>query len=185
MNKLIVVLVILTILIFGVVGYIIYTDIKASEASNYSSNSSEGPSSTDVDNMRESAGGNITEEEMQSFKEKGLNPFGQPTTIEQLTDSDFQEYIHGMSHQKVKAEEKWGFYQINEDRIQWLLEGLNNNEFIHGNLYRRILEKWANGDFSSADDDHNAIWELQGGTVGQATGILSPEEERSYMESQQ
>jgi hypothetical protein len=181
MNKVLVVLVILTTLIFGVVGYIIYKDIKATETNS----TSESSSSSEIENMRESSGGSITDAEMQSFKEQGLNPFGQPTSIEGLTDSDYQEYIHGMSHQKVKAEEKWGFYQINEERIRWLLEGLDSNDVKHGDLYREILEKWANGDFSSADDDHNAIWQLQGGTVGEATGVLSAEEEKAYIESRQ
>ena len=171
----------LTILIFGFVGYLIYTDMKATEAGN----NTENQRSAEVNEMRESAGGIITEDDMQSFKAQGLNPFGQQTSIEELTDTDYQEYIHGMSHQKVKAEQKWGFYQINSERIDWLLDGLNNTNLSHANVYQQILEKWANGDYQSADDDHNTIWELQGGTIGRATGVLSSEEEKQYIESLQ
>jgi hypothetical protein len=180
MKKVIILLTILATLILGFAGYLIVKDLKSTKADS----SSEGPSTAKLDDIREFAGGSITEEEMQSFKEQGLNPFGQTTTQEELTDIHFQEYIHGMSHQKVKAPEKWGFYQINSERIDWLLEGLDKSELISRNLYREILEKWANGDFSSADDDHNAIWELQGGTIGKATGVLSSEEEKVYIESQ-
>ena len=180
MKKMIVVLSLVTTLIFGYVGYLIYSDMKATETGK----NSDGNSFTEVEEMRETTGGTITDEDMQSFKEKGLNPFGQQTTLEQLTDTDYQEYIHGMSHQKVQAEQKWGFYHINSERIDWLLDGLNNTELSHSNVYRQILEKWANGDFQTADNDHNAIWELQGGTIGRATGVLSSEEEKKYIESQ-
>src|SRR5690606_10492420 len=52
------------------------------------------------------------------------NPFDDSIAMDELNDSQYQKYIHGISHQKVKASEKWGFYLITEERIQWLLEGL-------------------------------------------------------------
>ena len=127
--------------------------------------------------------GNISDADLAAFKEENLNPFGESTKMEELTDYAYQEYIHGMSHQKVKASKKWGFYEIHPSRIQWLLDGLDKVELDHENAYRNILEKWNNGDFSSVDDDHNAIWSLQNGTVGKATGILSAEAEQAYVNS--
>ena len=38
-------------------------------------------------------------------------------------------------------------------------------------------------DFSQVDQDHNTVWRLQGGTIGEATGILTPKEEQAYIES--
>ncbi|MFV8828220.1 DUF6241 domain-containing protein [Alkalihalobacterium sp. APHAB7] len=38
------------------------------------------------------------------------------------------------------------------------------------------------GDFSQAVYDHNVIWEIQGGTVGKATRLLTEEEEREYIQ---
>jgi hypothetical protein len=48
-----------------------------------------------------------------------------------------------------------------------------------------ILNRWAEGDFSRADKDHNAIWNVQGGTIGEATGVMSPEEEQQYLETKE
>ncbi|GGA82314.1 DUF6241 domain-containing protein [Ornithinibacillus halotolerans] len=176
MKKLIIFLIIVATLSLGYFGYLILSDMeKTNEKRMTESN---------IEDIRDSTGGAKTDEEIAAFKEQGLNPFGQHTPQDKLTDTDYQEYIHGMSHQKVKAEQKWGFYQINEERINWLLEGLDLVKLNHEHTYRTILEKWAKGDFSTADDDHNAIWQLQGGTIGRATGILSPEEEKAYIRSQ-
>ncbi|ASN06753.1 DUF6241 domain-containing protein [Virgibacillus necropolis] len=125
--------------------------------------------------------GTITEEDLATFKERDLNPFGEEQKLNELNDYIYQEYIHGMSHQKVEASKKWGFYEIHSNRIKWLLEGLDEVELEHETAYRNILEKWKEENFSSVDGDHNAIWELQGGTVGRATGILSAEEEQAYI----
>lgn len=132
---------------------------------------------------REDIMGTITEEDLVAFKEDGLNPFGESTTSKALTDYTYQEYIHGMSHQKVKASKKWGFYEIHPSRIQWLLEGLDKVELDREATYREILKKWNNENFSSIDVDHNTVWSLQNGTVGKATGILSAGEEQAYVNS--
>ncbi|WP_100012138.1 DUF6241 domain-containing protein [Lentibacillus sediminis] len=142
-----------------------------------------------VEAARENSGGTVTEEDLEEFAEQGLNPFGLSKSQEELTDIDYREYIHGMSHQKVDASEKWGFYEITDSRIQWLLDGLgledNKRELTDLDVYKDILERWKAGDFSRVDEDHNVIWEMQGGTVGRATGILSPEEEQEYLQSRE
>ncbi|WP_062107320.1 DUF6241 domain-containing protein [Bacillus niameyensis] len=122
-------------------------------------------------------------EEKPSIGEQGeLNPFGKKLFIADLTDGDYQNYIHKMSHQKIKADEKWGLYLITQERIDWLLAGLDQSDLKHKKVYKEILERWTAGDFSRVDRDHNAIWKLQKGTIGKATGILSPEEEKAYIE---
>ncbi|WP_199860719.1 DUF6241 domain-containing protein [Oceanobacillus damuensis] len=40
-------------------------------------------------------------------------------------------------------------------------------DLTYGIEYRAILEKWAVDDFSEVDKDPNAIWEMQGGTIGE------------------
>ncbi|GGN61023.1 DUF6241 domain-containing protein [Oceanobacillus indicireducens] len=117
-------------------------------------------------------------------KENEQNPFGGLRTQKELTDDYYQDYIHKMSHQKIKADEKKGFYLITEERIDWLLEGLEVATVINKDVYHDILTRWKKGDFSQVDKDHNTIWEMQGGKVGKATGILMPEEEQRYIESQ-
>ncbi|WP_099157488.1 DUF6241 domain-containing protein [Virgibacillus ndiopensis] len=138
----------------------------------------------EIQEQREEIEGTISEEDLTAFKEKGLNPFGDDTKMEELTDIRYQEYIHGMSHQKVKASKKWGFYEIHPERIQWLLQGLGKVDLEHEKVYREILKKWSEGDFASADDDHNAIWSIQGGTVGKAIGVMSVAEEQKYVNAQ-
>ncbi|RYL94197.1 DUF6241 domain-containing protein [Sporolactobacillus sp. Y61] len=112
------------------------------------------------------------------------NPFGENKVINDLTDEDMQMLIHEMSHQKIKADQKWGFIQITKARINWLQEALGQNEFINEAVYQEIVTRWEKGDFSRADKDHNAIWELQGGTVGKAEGLLTKQEEKDYVASQ-
>ncbi|WP_044747076.1 DUF6241 domain-containing protein [Bacillus alveayuensis] len=108
------------------------------------------------------------------------NPFGDKGV--DLSEKDIQNYIHGMSHQKVKADEKWIHYFITEERIQFLIDVVENGDYKHKDLYLDILSRWKDGDFSQADQDHNEIWRLQGGTVGKATGVLTKEEEEAYLE---
>lgn len=100
-----------------------------------------------------------------------------------VNDDNIQEIIHSMSHQKVKADEKWGNILITKESIQYLLEVVKENENIldYSDTYLDILNRWYEGDFSKADKDHNAIWELQGGSIGKATGLLTPLEEQEYI----
>lgn len=97
-------------------------------------------------------------------------------------EGEVQQVIHEMSHQKVKAPEKWGAIKITQERIDLLLKYVKKQDFEHQDVYVDILERWSEGDFSQADLDHNAIWELQGGTIGKATGLLSKEEEAVFIE---
>jgi hypothetical protein len=110
------------------------------------------------------------------------------TTIEEdfefdMSESAVQNAIHHMSHQKVEADKKWGVLPLSEERVDRLLEVVqhNRNEYKHGSLYEEILLKWQNKNFTAVDDDHNAIWELQDGSIGRATGILSPKEEQAFI----
>lgn len=115
----------------------------------------------------------------------GFNPFGDNTLQRNLEDEDYQEYIHKMAHQKIKANQKWGFYRVTEERVEWLHEAIQEPHYSvkHAEVYEEILDRWIEGDFSQADEDHNAVWELQGGTVGIAYGLLSEEEEEEFLEN--
>ncbi|PPA71857.1 DUF6241 domain-containing protein [Jeotgalibacillus proteolyticus] len=140
----------------------------------------------DSEDERAAATGAITDEELAKFEEEGLNPFNGKVTKEEAADYQIQDYIHGMSHQKVKAKEKWGYYEIHPVRIQWLLEAVEeSNNISSGNAatYKAILQRWESGDFSQVDKDHNTIWRMQDGTIGEATGILTPEQEQKYIDS--
>lgn len=181
MKKIITILGLIVVVGLGATFYIIGPDLFGYMET------AEKEASGDVEELREGLGGSVTKEDMEQFKKEGKNPFGRTTKIENLTDDSYRDYIHGMSHQKIKADRKWGFYQINEERIDWLLEGLEKadpNNLESYQTYKTILERWKANDFSRVDADHNVIWEMQNGTIGRATGIMSAEEEQRYIESQ-
>ena len=91
--------------------------------------------------------------------------------------------MHKMTHQKVLADEKWGAIPMTDDTIKQVENIVVNSNFeIKENLLH-ILEKWKTGDFSTIDEDHNYFWKYAGGTIGEAYGILSPEEEATFIEN--
>ncbi|TDL34889.1 hypothetical protein E2R51_03970 [Jeotgalibacillus sp. S-D1] len=167
--------------------YLWFSQDQAGSEINEAEVSGEEMSKEDAEQLLEESrpfsAGTITDEDLEQYEKEGLNPFKQKVSKNELKDYHYQEYIHGMSHQKVKAKKKWGFYEIHPARIQWLLDGLDESAQIKDkSIYRNILEKWAAGDFSRVDDDHNKIWKMQDGTVGEATGILSEKEEKKYVD---
>lgn len=124
-------------------------------------------------------------ETVENEKDIELNPFGNTVKKENIDSGQILGYIHRMSHQKVKAENKWGFYLITDERVNWLLEAVKQNQYylMYGDQYEDILTRWSEGDFSQIDQDHNFVWKIQGGTKEseKATGILSEEEELEYI----
>ena len=99
-----------------------------------------------------------------------------------MTEEQVQGAIHQMSHQKVRAEKKWGFIPLTRERVDRLIEVINANQYQHEDVYLVILKEWKESNFSNIDGNHNAIWVLQDGNVGKATGILTLEEEMKYIE---
>lgn len=186
MKKVIILLSILIVAAIGIFGYIVIFDMFGDDTTNESPDNQEEEPDKEAGEDRKTIGGNVTDEELAEYEEEGKNPFGEKIALEELNDASIQEYIHGMSHQKVVAEAKWGYYELKPSRVEWLLEGVEEaSDLDHKQTYKNILNKWKNGDFSSVDEDHNQIWQLQEGTVGKATGILSDEEEEAYINSQE
>lgn len=99
-----------------------------------------------------------------------------------MTEEQVQDAIHQMSHQKVRAEKKWGFIPLTRERVDRLIEVINANQYEHEDVYLDILKEWKESNFSNIDGNHNAVWVLQDGSVGKATGILTLEEEMKYIE---
>ena len=98
-------------------------------------------------------------------------------------EEDFMEAIHFMTHQKVSAGTKWGALEITNERIDEMLSVLDKEDFSREDFYRETLLAWKEGDFSNAVDVHNRIWNVQDGTIGRATGLLTEEEEAHYIEA--
>lgn len=101
-----------------------------------------------------------------------------------MSEYRMQNFIHQMSHQKVASNLKWGTYQITQERVNRLLEvaKLNRENYKEGRAYVDILTRWSQGDFSTAVLDHNFIWSLQGGNIGEATRLLTSIEEQKFIE---
>ena len=102
------------------------------------------------------------------------------------SENKFQEYIHGMTHQKVVADKKWGIYQISEERIDNMLKVLEKiegtaDEYKYYDFYLETLKEWDKGNFGNAVEVHNYIWSLNGGTIGKAKRLMTNEEEQEYI----
>lgn len=116
--------------------------------------------------------------------ETNAEPLEEEFPVE-MTEEAVQTAIHRMSHQKIEAEDdkKWGFIPLTAERVNRLIDVVEINEegYHNAGIYLDILNRWKNNDFSQAHHDHNAIWNLQNGTIGRAIGVLSPEEEKAFI----
>ncbi|WP_431799795.1 DUF6241 domain-containing protein [Halobacillus andaensis] len=170
----------ISVLIIGF-GVIIFLDIMKDDTP--ANSAEEETKSNEEEEVETQEVSELSDEKFENGEGEDLNPFGDTTEAADLRDAEFQEYIHKMSHQKVEADDKWGFYRITDERVNWLIAALDEAGPSHKDTYERILVKWQKADFSTVDEDHNEMWNLQGGNVGKATGILTESEEKQYMES--
>ncbi|NHC41711.1 hypothetical protein G6549_17300 [Bacillus sp. MM2020_1] len=101
-----------------------------------------------------------------------------------MSENSVQQAIHNMSHQKVVAKKKWGALPLTAERVKRLLKVVEANEkkYENADLYLKILRSWDKGNFDHVVINHNAIWSLQGGTVGKAVGAASPKEEIKFIQ---
>jgi hypothetical protein len=126
-------------------------------------------------------------EEAVAYNESKFNGNGGVTNKDRgkiyngMSEGAVRNIIHYMSHQKVKASKKWGAFHMTSERIDKLIAIVEGNNYLYRDKYLDILYRWQRGDFSRVDKDHNIIWTLQGGTIGKATGIMSPIEEKNYI----
>lgn len=160
------------ILIIG--GAIIFVSVLSYNSFSEMNKGSVSIKETTVENVED--GGTIIE-----IEEKEAIPVEQEYQMD-MSEYSVQDAIHGMSHQKIEAEKKWGFVPLTAERVERLIKVVETNPYEHDTLYLSILNRWKNNDFSQVDSDHNAIWDLQNGNVGRATGILSAEEEKEFIE---
>ncbi|WP_223637767.1 DUF6241 domain-containing protein [Planococcus sp. 4-30] len=91
--------------------------------------------------------------------------------------------MHKMTHQKVIASEKWGLIRMNDESIAKAEEILIASDFKSKEDLLQIIERWKNGQFDQVDDEHNFIWGMQGGSIGEARGILTEEQEKEFIEN--
>lgn len=105
-----------------------------------------------------------------------------------------EEVIQEMAHQKIIAESKEGSIMITPERIDILIQMVEENKdkyerhaqhdkYARHEVYLDILKRWKKGDFSTVDDDHNMLMYMQAGKPpeGLATGVASEEQEKHYI----
>ena len=95
--------------------------------------------------------------------------------------SEVMAYMHRMTHQKIQANEKWRATPMVQENIDIIFNLLQASEFEDKDVLLQIASRWKEGDFSRVDKDHNTIWRMQGGTIGEAYGIMTVEEERWFI----
>ncbi|PGZ59899.1 hypothetical protein COE58_17475 [Bacillus cereus] len=100
----------------------------------------------------------------------------------QVSEDEIISTMHRMVHQKVKSSEKWGFIEMTNKEIHSAKAAVESStNFKHKSKLLATLERWEKGDFSQTVEEHNFLWEIQGGDTGKATERLSPEEEKQYV----
>ncbi|EEK80461.1 PRK06770 family protein [Bacillus cereus] len=100
----------------------------------------------------------------------------------QVSEDEIISTMHRMVHQKVKSSEKWGFIEMTNKEIRSAKAAVESStNFKHKSKLLATLERWEKGDFSQTVEEHNFLWEIQGGDTGKATERLSPEEEKQYV----
>ncbi|MFJ5770175.1 DUF6241 domain-containing protein [Psychrobacillus sp. NPDC093180] len=106
---------------------------------------------------------------------------------EPFVDNLVEDVIQQMAHQKIIAEEKEGSIMITTERIDILIQMVeeNKDKYKYYQEYLDILKRWKKGDFSTVDDDHNVLMHIQGTKTGSlaglATGIATEEQEIYYI----
>lgn len=136
-------------------------------------------------------GANASQEEQKAAKiqlEKSfetLTPKEEMPKYEAMSEDELMNEVHGMTHQKVEAEQKWGSSEITRDKVETLFAEVKKKQFKDSekkSILLGILEPWTKGDFSNAVDDHNSIWNFKNGNLGEAERLLTPVEEQEYIE---
>lgn len=96
---------------------------------------------------------------------------------------EIYDMMHRMSHQKVRAEDKWGHLKITEDRLDEVISLLEQYNVADRTFYHEAMLDWRDGDFYNAVEVHNRIAQPDDGIVqGKAYGLLSKQEESDYIE---
>lgn len=101
-----------------------------------------------------------------------------------LSDEELEREMHGMTHQKVEADQKWINVEMTPEKVTALMAVVEDRAFEDPalkELMLRILNKWIKGDFSQIVTDHNALWTYEGGDVGEASRAYTEEEEKEFI----
>lgn len=95
-------------------------------------------------------------------------------TAESITvraQKEMWDTLHKMANTKIVADQIWGETEITPERVDRLLEEVEQSAYPDKIRLLDMLNRWKDGDFSQAVEEHNYLWEKLDGTVGKATGL--------------
>ena len=61
-----------------------------------------------------------------------------------------------------------------------MLDIVKSNDLVQGTTYADILERWKQGQYEKMDEDHNKIWKLQSGNLGEKR-VMSEAEQKELI----
>lgn len=96
------------------------------------------------------------------------------------TEDEVIQTMHNMTHQKVRAEKKWGAVPMSKVNAAAIKDIIVQGDYERKEELLAIAERWINQDFSQIVEDHNYFWAIQEGSVGKATGVMTAAEERAF-----
>lgn len=94
-----------------------------------------------------------------------------PGTYDFTNEESVYTLMHYMINTKVTSDVIWGTLDLTKNRVKILINAVTVSNWNDKNKLLGILNRWENGDFSQAVDDHNYVWSRLGGKDGKATGI--------------
>ncbi|RAN85360.1 hypothetical protein B5P42_00570 [Bacillus sp. SRB_331] len=110
---------------------------------------------------------NYIEEEEKSLKVQKVMDQQEKKVKEekpQVSEDEIISTMHRMVHQKVKSSEKWGFIEMTNKEISSAKNAVESStNFKYKSKLLSTLERWEKGDFSQTVEEHNFLWEIQGG----------------------
>ena len=174
-NWILSILLVILISVFLILGTSIYKDIK--EVKEYSDSAKVYEDTNDIE---------FKKKELSLDKNKDasyVNPFGDVHRPDAIDERTLRFYIYYMTNQKVDAPNDEGYYQISNERINFLLEVLDHKIYTFETTYRDILTRWKNNDYSLILEDHYEVLRLLNKKDGRATRLLTTQEEQALLEN--
>lgn len=104
-----------------------------------------------------------------------------------LSRTSLVKNMHLMTHQKISARSKWGAIPMTEENIAasseylTLLKTHNKVGPIVYEELRTMLDNWASGDFSTADQEQDRLLRLLNANRGFSNGLATAAEEELYV----
>lgn len=98
----------------------------------------------------------------------------QQVDVKEYTASYIAEYMHEMANTLIVAGDGkiWHTKSMDKKNISEVQQMLSNSEdFDEKDELLQIINAWSQGDFAHIVDDHNFVWKMLDGNVGQAVGI--------------